>query len=142
MRFVNNLFLLNLCDKYDDGFKLFNKLLLFSTDDNIQQLRDNSLETKDSHKLLLQDLQLLQENARETQMQIAATSEFILQRTQVAAEQFENTEKQLQQINSTIISLTTMLKSVRAEFDGKLNWIVDTVGGGGELLLYLLYLYI
>lgn len=111
---------------------IFFLTILFSTDDNIQQLRDNSLETKDSHNILLQDLQVLQENARETQIQIAATSEFIFQRTQAAADQYDYTVKQLQHINSTILSLTAMLQSVRAEFDGKFNWIVDKVGGGGE----------
>lgn len=82
---------------------------------------------------MLQDLQQLQENARETQMQIAATSTYILQRTQAASDQYDYTLKQLQQINSTIISLTAMLNSVRAEFDRKFNWMVDIVGGGGEL---------
>lgn len=78
----------------------------------------------------------IQKNARETALQIEATTEYILQRTQAAVDQYDYTLQQLQEINTTINTLTVMINSVRREMDKQLNWIMGTVGGGGELKLF------
>ena len=103
-------------------------------DESLSSLKQQSKESKRNHEALSKDLDDLHQSAFKITDKITDTTEYILTQNEIAAGQFDVTKQQLEEISETIGRLVKILRKLESDFDTKLSWISERVGGTEALL--------
>ncbi|XP_065080125.1 protein brambleberry-like [Ochlerotatus camptorhynchus] len=103
-------------------------------DDSIKQLEMQSKRSKLNHASLLSDMENLQKSAATIAGKIDETSEHFASHHQAAEEQYKYTLGQLEKINNTVANMLDMIDALQKDFDHKLAWITEKVGGSDYIL--------
>ncbi|XP_029734114.2 protein brambleberry [Aedes albopictus] len=103
-------------------------------DESIKQLETQSKRSKLNHASLLTDMELLQKSAATIAGKIDETSAHFASHHQAAEEQYKYTLGQLQKINNTVANMLDMIGALQKDFDLKLAWITEKVGGSDYIL--------
>ncbi|XP_053695288.1 protein brambleberry-like [Sabethes cyaneus] len=103
-------------------------------DESIKQLETQTKKNKLNHASLLSDMESLQSGAAVIAAKIDETSAHITVQHQTAEKQFEYTLDQLQKINDTITNMLTIIDAFQKNFDEKLSWITEKIGGSDSNL--------
>lgn len=103
-------------------------------DDNINMLKQQSMESRQNHAALNDDLNQLHENAFKISEKIGDTTEFILSQHEIAATQFDQTIRQLSEISVTVDKLLSTLHSLESDIDRKITWIAEKIGDTDAVL--------
>ncbi|XP_058447838.1 protein brambleberry-like isoform X2 [Malaya genurostris] len=98
-------------------------------DDSVKQLEVQSKRSKLNHASLLSDMENLQKNAMAVASKIDETNSHFIVHHRAAEQQFQYTLDQLEKFNSTITNMLTAISSLQKDFDQKLSWITDKIGG-------------
>ncbi|XP_055638034.1 protein brambleberry-like [Toxorhynchites rutilus septentrionalis] len=102
-------------------------------DDNIKQLELQSKKSKLNQDSLLRNMENLQKNAATIAEKIDETSDHFASHHNAVEMQYQYTLEQLQKINSTIANMLTMIGALQENFDKKMAWITEKVGGSEML---------
>lgn len=103
-------------------------------DESIKQLEMQSKRSKLNHASLLTDMEQLQKSAATIAGKIDETSAHFASHHQAAEEQYKYTLGQLQKINNTVANMLDMIGALQKDFDHKLAWITEKVGGSDYIL--------
>nr|XP_019551006.2 protein brambleberry-like [Aedes albopictus] len=103
-------------------------------DESIKQLETQSKRSKLNHASLLTDMELLQKSAATIAGKIDETSAHFASHHQAAEEQYKYTLGQLHKINNTVANMLDMIGALQKDFDLKLAWITEKVGGSDYIL--------
>ncbi|XP_055595220.1 protein brambleberry-like [Uranotaenia lowii] len=103
-------------------------------DDSIKQLESQSKRSKLNHASLLSDMETLQKHAAMISNKIDETGTHFASHHKAAEEQYQYTLGQLQKINNTVANMLTMIGALQKDFNQKLNWITEKVGGSDYIL--------
>ncbi|XP_055539614.1 protein brambleberry-like [Wyeomyia smithii] len=103
-------------------------------DESIKQLETQTKRNKLNHASLLSDMENLQTGAAIIAAKIDETSAYISVQQQTAEKQFQYTLDQLQKINNTITNMLTIIDALQKNFDEKLSWITEKIGGSDYVM--------
>ncbi|XP_062551672.1 protein brambleberry-like [Armigeres subalbatus] len=103
-------------------------------DESIKQLETQSKRSKLNHASLLTDMEQLQKSAATIAGKIDETSTHFASHHQAAEEQYKYTLSQLEKINNTVANMLDMIGALQKDFDHKLAWITEKVGGSDYIL--------
>uniref|UniRef100_A0A8D8KE51 Protein brambleberry n=1 Tax=Culex pipiens TaxID=7175 RepID=A0A8D8KE51_CULPI len=103
-------------------------------DESIKQLELQSKRSKLNHASLLTDMENLAKSASTIADKIDETGLHFATHHQTAEKQYQYTLNQLQKINNTVANMLDMIGTLQKDFDQKLSWITDKVGGSDYIL--------
>lgn len=100
-------------------------------DESLRQLETQASRSKLQYNSIIDDLQ---ESAGRITDQIEKTSTHITSHQESTLEQYEYTMEQLKKMNSTIYDLAYLVTGLQQEFELKLTWISEKIGGTDYLV--------
>uniref|UniRef100_A0A1Q3FH47 Uncharacterized protein n=1 Tax=Culex tarsalis TaxID=7177 RepID=A0A1Q3FH47_CULTA len=103
-------------------------------DESIKQLELQSKRSKLNHASLLTDMENLAKSASTIANKIDETGLHFATHHQNAEKQYQYTLNQLQKINNTVANMLEMIGTLQKDFDQKLSWITEKVGGSDYIL--------
>lgn len=106
-------------------------------DEGLTTLEHQSAQSRSNHVDLLRDLAALHDNAVKVSQKLEEAMDYILSQTEVASEQFDSTVRQLNDINKTVFDVADLIRQLRTDLDGQLQWIIEKVGGTENFVVKL-----
>lgn len=103
-------------------------------DESITNYKQQTKETTKNHEALTKDLKDIHENAVQISRKITETTEYMLSQNEITGNQLDQTINQLDQLQQTVLRLTSLLHTIETDVDQKLSWILDKVGGTDALV--------
>ncbi|XP_058840341.1 protein brambleberry-like [Topomyia yanbarensis] len=103
-------------------------------DESVKQLDQQSKRSKLNHASLLSDMESLQKSAATIATKIDETGSHFVSHHRAAEQQFQYTLEQLEKINRTVDNMLAMIGALQKDFDQKLSWITEKIGGSDYVL--------
>ncbi|CAD1471821.1 unnamed protein product, partial [Heterotrigona itama] len=103
-----------------------------------KRLEYQTIEMKENHNEILEDLYSVQEQAQLMWDKIEASTHKIFDHHEATLVRYEQSLEKLNEINNTVQYIWNLTNSMRAEVDEKLNWLTSYIGDTGEQM-YQIY---
>ncbi|GLG94206.1 Uncharacterized protein GBIM_01465 [Gryllus bimaculatus] len=106
------------------------------------QLMDQSSEQKSNHLQLVQDLEVIKEQAKYIWNEIELSTQKILNHHELASLKYEETLDKLTKINTTVNFLLNLLETIHSELNERLGWLSGLIGAAGIYTVFMHIVYL
>ncbi|XP_072376483.1 protein brambleberry-like [Diabrotica undecimpunctata] len=112
-----------------DNLVIMTRAVQEKLETSLNQLQDQTDESKINHRELLNDLLIIQEKTKDIFEKIEKSSSLLIKQNEDFNRQYRSTFKSLQEMNKTVSDLVVLVKGTWLSLEERLTWIVAALGG-------------
>ncbi|XP_028131552.2 protein brambleberry-like isoform X2 [Diabrotica virgifera virgifera] len=112
-----------------DNLVIMTRAVQEKLETSLNQLQDQTDESKVNHRELLNDLLIIQEKTKDIFEKIEKSSSLLIKQNEDFNRQYRSTFKTLQEMNKTVSDLVVLVKGTWLSLEERLTWIVAALGG-------------
>ncbi|CAG9859936.1 unnamed protein product [Phyllotreta striolata] len=113
-------------------------------DASLDQLQEQSDESKVNHRELINDLLVIQEKTKDIFDRIEKSSSLLIKQSEDFNAQYKSTFRSLQEMNKTVSELIALIEGTWMSLEEKITWIITALGGTDLALdrIYLIFWHV